>query len=357
MKGEFKNIFKVASVYMAAVIGAGFASGREIVQFFSRYYQGGVYGIIFAGLMFSIIGYIVLDKVFRERIKSYEEFLFPAVGWHIGWLMELAVSLFMLSVFTIMIAGSGKILESMLSIPFKYGIFIMAVVCTLILLFGIRGVTTLSTLVTPILIIGILFIGFYIIIIRDVSVFNAMGYITRATDNWLFSSLLYVSYNSISSVVVMCSLLPYLKTRKVGAVGGILGGAMLCFMALILNLAIALFYPDSLMQEIPVLDIIRQANRLISYLYSIILWLAMLLSASINSYGFMERVTSKLRVNRRLAAVVLCALVIPLSSLGFSNLIAFLYPVFGYIGLFMVFVILLMGVKDTLIPFFSRKSK
>jgi len=37
------------------------------------------------------------------------------------------------------------------------------------------------------------------------------------TDNWLVSSLLYVSYNSISGVAVMCSLLPYLKSRKIAA--------------------------------------------------------------------------------------------------------------------------------------------
>jgi len=37
---DVKNILKVASIYMATVIGAGFASGQEIMQFFSSYYEG-----------------------------------------------------------------------------------------------------------------------------------------------------------------------------------------------------------------------------------------------------------------------------------------------------------------------------
>jgi len=45
---DVKNILKVASIYMATVIGAGFASGQEIMQFFSSYYEGGFYGIVLA---------------------------------------------------------------------------------------------------------------------------------------------------------------------------------------------------------------------------------------------------------------------------------------------------------------------
>ena len=37
MPGEARNIFKVACIYATSVIGAGFASGHEIMQFFSVY--------------------------------------------------------------------------------------------------------------------------------------------------------------------------------------------------------------------------------------------------------------------------------------------------------------------------------
>jgi uncharacterized membrane protein YkvI len=353
LRKEISNIIKVASIYMATIIGAGFASGREIVQFFSRYYNGGLYGLILAGLLFSAIGCIVLDKVFCERIQSYEELLFPMVGWGIGWFMEIAVSVFMLSVFSIMIAGAGKVLEDMLSVPFKCGILIMSLICMLVLVFGIRGVMALSTVVSPILITGMICTGLYIIAFKGIAVFNAAVYITPITHNWFFSALLYVSYNSISSVVVMCSLLPYLKTRKTGTFAGVLGGLSLCAVAFVINVVISMNHPDSLTHEIPVIDAIKKSNVYISYFYSFILWLAMLLSASANGYGFLSRVCGRIRISRRLAAIILCAIVIPLSSLGFSKLIAFIYPAFGYIGMFMVFAILITGVKKI----FTRQNR
>ena len=76
---EAKNIFKVAIIYIATIVGAGFASEGS-VQFFTSYYRGGFYGILLTGVLFAFIGYTVLNKVYLERIQNYEEFYF-----HSGW--------------------------------------------------------------------------------------------------------------------------------------------------------------------------------------------------------------------------------------------------------------------------------
>lgn len=330
---------------MATIIGAGFASGQEIVRFFSSYYEGGFYGIILAGILFSVIGYIVLDKVYRERIRNYEEFLFPTVGWFLGWIMEVIVSLFMLSVFCIMIAGMRNIVSNILGIPYIYSAIIMSICCILVILTDIKGVVTISTFVTPVLITGIVAVGLYIILYRDIEVFNVMGQFKAVTENWFFSALIYVSYNSIISIVVMCGMLPYLKTRRVGVAGGIIGGGLLCFVAFILNTAIFLFYPDVLSSELPILGILQKNGSLIGQLYMFILLLAMFISAVTSGYGLVDRISRKVRINTKLLAIVLGALAIPLSGFGFSNLIAAIYPVFGYVGLFMIFAVFLQALK------------
>jgi len=357
LTGEAKNILKVASIYMTTIIGAGFASGQEIVQFFSSYYEGGFYGIIFAGLLFSVIGYLVLDKVYKERIRNYDEFLFPTLGWFMGWVMEIISTLFMISLFSVMIAGSGKIMEEVLGVPFKYAIVLTAFICMLFILTDIKGVVALSAIITPFMVVGILFVGFYIIIFKDTAVFSFSGYFQSVTHNWFFSSLIYVSYNSILSIVVMCSLLPYLKTRKIGAAGGILGGAMLCFIAFLLNSAISVFYPESMASELPVLNIVEKYGGVMSNLYVLILWLAMLTSAVTSGFCFIDRVNAKLRWDMKVLTVIVCAVVVPMSSFGFSNLIATIYPIFGYVGLFMIFTILFQGAKMLPERVYRQKNK
>jgi uncharacterized membrane protein YkvI len=357
MHSELKNIIKVACIYVATIIGAGFASGQEIIQFFSVYYKGGFWGILLAGILFSAIGCIVLDRVYRLRIRSYDEFIFPALGWFAGWVVQIGVTVFMFCLFCIMIAGSGNVLSDKLGIPFEYAALIMGLLCMVFILSSIKGLVMLGTIVTPVLLAGIVLVGFYIIVYRDRSVFSSIDSLKGIVNSWFFSSLLYVSYNSLMSVVVMCNLLPYLKTKRTGRVGGILGGALLCFVALVLNTAIFMYYPGPAESELPVLGILGRYGSLAGSLYAILLWLAMLVSAVTSGFCFVDRVASKVSIDKHLLTIALCAAAVPLSTLGFSRLIVAIYPVFGYLGLFLVLVILMQGLRLLPLKTEARRRK
>ncbi|HEX2924994.1 MAG TPA: hypothetical protein VHP38_01840 [Ruminiclostridium sp.] len=221
IKGEFANILKVAFLYMATIIGAGFASGQEIIQFFSTYYKGGFLGIILAGGLFSIVGYIVLTKVYTNRIKSYDEFLFPMMGYFLGKIMEFVVMLFMACLMSVMTAGLGNILMELTGLGYRYCVIIGAFACLLAILSNIKGIVALSSFISPILIAGIIFVGCYILVSKDTSVFSISDKFSVITNNWVFSAILYVSYNTILSTVLLTGMLPYLKSRKVSAWGGV----------------------------------------------------------------------------------------------------------------------------------------
>ncbi len=349
MKGEFTNTLKVAFIYVTAIIGAGFASGQEIVQFFSVYYRVGFYGIILAGIMFSIIGCIVLNKVYTERIRNYDEFLFPVVGYYPGIIMETVVTLFMFTLFSVMTAGTINILTSKAGIPFVISALLMAFAYSVFMIKGIKAIASLSMFVTPVLIAGMLMAGFYIIAYQDTYVFNAIGLNRILTRNWLSSSILYVSYNSILSIAVLCELQPYLKTRRIALAGGCIGGCLLCIIAVVINAALSVVNPDFLKNELPVLDIIGKNNDVFNFIYMLILWIAMFTSGIMAGYGFAKRVNSCFGINMKFITVISCAAAVVLSGFGFSNLISVLYPLFGYAGLFMIIVVLVQGVRDLFI--------
>ena len=86
--------FKVASVYVTTTIGAGFASGQELVQFFTRFGAMGKWGIVLSGIMFSLVGYIVLSMVYRFKFNNYEEFSNKIYGKRISFVINIAVDIF-----------------------------------------------------------------------------------------------------------------------------------------------------------------------------------------------------------------------------------------------------------------------
>ena len=345
IKGELSNTFKVAFLYMATIIGAGFASGQEIIQFFSMYYTGGFFGVLLAGVLFSLIGYVVLNKVYTERIKTYDEFLFPMTGYFLGRVMEFIVMLFMVCIMSVMVAGLGNILMELTGVEYRYCVAISAIACLFAIMTDIKGIVNLSSFISPFLVVGIIFVGCYILVTKDTSVFNLSRKVHAVTDNWVFSAILYVSYNTILSTVMLTGVLPFLKTKRVSTWSGIIGGGMLCITALILNSALYFFYPHLVSTEIPVLTIIRNNSQILGKIYSIVLILAMFTSAITSGYCLTERIRTKMKLNYRIVAAILCAVVIPMSSLGFSSLISTLYPIFGYLGLFLLFVILFQFIR------------
>ena len=215
------------------------------MQFFSAYETGGFWGILLAGVLFSAVGCIVLDKVRSERIRNYEEFIFPVFGWRIGWIIETAAILFLFCMYSIMTAGSGHLLAQMTGMPLRSAVFAMGVICTILIMTDIKGIAVFSTVLVPILLAGIILAGLYVIVMKDSPVFsissNLLRYLSHVTENWVFSSLLYVGCNSILAVMMLCSVLPYLKTRRTALVSGILGGAALTLAALAVNTVIFLF--------------------------------------------------------------------------------------------------------------------
>lgn len=49
---DWSEAWQIAAVYVGTVIGAGFATGREIMEFFTRYGTAGTVGIIISGCLF-----------------------------------------------------------------------------------------------------------------------------------------------------------------------------------------------------------------------------------------------------------------------------------------------------------------
>jgi Uncharacterized membrane protein len=73
-------LIKVITVYAGTVIGAGFASGQEIMQFFISF---GVYGLWGAGLatvLFVYLGLLVMLLAVRLQAVNYQDLLRYLLG-------------------------------------------------------------------------------------------------------------------------------------------------------------------------------------------------------------------------------------------------------------------------------------
>ncbi|MCG8500464.1 MAG: hypothetical protein MJB12_08675 [Firmicutes bacterium] len=346
MSVHFKNTVKVASVYAGTILGAGFASGQEILQFFIVYGEESIYGIILSALLFALIGAGVLNKIYRHNICSYDQYVFPLIGKKMGRFVEILVCLFMLSSFCVMTAGSGAIFYEEMGLSKRLGIIVMVLLCLIVFLNDIKGVVLVNSILAPMMSAGIIILGCYILIVRDCGVLSMMHLAKQAVYNWFSSSLVYVSYNTLTIVVIMTALSPILTKRSVAVMGGLIGGMSLGIVAGILWMVMMLFYSDIISYELPLLQIMISQGRAAELIYVCILYSAMFTTAVASGYGFLNRITTRFKVNKNICTIGFCLLAIPFAEMGFSNLVKNVYALFGYLGLFMVVVIIVDGVKE-----------
>ena len=69
------NIVKAVSVIIGTIIGAGFASGKEIYIFFGQYGKFGIIGAIVSATLTGVIIYSTIAITKKLQIKSNNEFL------------------------------------------------------------------------------------------------------------------------------------------------------------------------------------------------------------------------------------------------------------------------------------------
>ena len=100
------NIVKAVSVIIGTIIGAGFASGKEIYIFFGQYGKFGIIGAIVSATLTGVIIYSTIAITKRLQIKSNNEFLAKiSNSSKLKIILENVINAFLLVSFWIMCAG------------------------------------------------------------------------------------------------------------------------------------------------------------------------------------------------------------------------------------------------------------
>ncbi|CAH2214642.1 YkvI family membrane protein [Tepidibacter aestuarii] len=330
------SYIKIASIYVGTIIGAGFASGQEIMNFFGKFGVNGLIGIIIATSLFCLIGSIILSAAHTNNIYSYNQLLEKIFGKSISKVIDFLIILFLIAGYCIMLAGSGAIFQEQYNIDANIGILFMAIATFITFIFSVKGLSTVNTVIVPFLLISIVYIGSNVILHEGINI-NVLNHINTSNDyKFIISSVTYVGYNMIPALVILTSVGSLVDSKKNAIKGGILGGLFLGILALFILMPSLILYNDISTLELPMLNISSYSNYRGKYLYSIILWFAMFTTAIGNGFGIITRIKPIFNIDQKKLCFLFCVISIFLAKFGFSNLIMILYPIFGYISFLII---------------------
>lgn len=329
-----KDIFSCIAVIIGTIIGAGFASGKEIVSFFNIYGYKGYYGIIIANLIFGIV--IVLTNLIikKENIHKYEKLINNKFMFYV-------LKIFSFICFCIMISGVGAFAKEQLNINFWYGTMFATAFSYAIFLNKFKAVEIFSIIIVPIIIIGILLLGVSNYDGVELTKENEINIIENR--NFIISAVLYASYNSLILFPVMINFLKYKLSNKKIVLIGVVSILILAILMNIIYKVNSLFYPEICTYELPNMMIASLISKKLKILYSIVILGAIFTTAFSCGFSFLKMSNEK---NYERNALIICVLACICAKIGFSNLIEICFPFFGYFGIFQILLIIKKKYKE-----------
>ena len=337
-----KHGLHLAFVYIGLVIGAGFASGREVMEYFNFTSGTDYSGIILSSFLFILISYIILDKARHNSIYSCNDYLASVTGKFVTPVKMFMIFYLFCGFFT-MLSGSGALLSQSYMLPPAFGIILLAIICLPVLIFNLKGIVAFNTILVPCMIAGIIYICI------DALLFHATPTLSfhNLTRGVITSSFCYASYNTISAPAVLVPLqngITQKGIRIASYTGGITLGLLIFIVWSAQNLHINALW-DS---ELPMLKLAAMSGRLQKHIYTLILFIAISTTAVSQGFGLMNFISFQTEGQRIKGILILCLLSIPFAFLGFSNLVAHLYSFFGVAGFIWLGWILIDYVRNKL---------
>lgn len=340
-QGSMGLLIQLVATYIGAVIGAGFASGQEILQFFILFGYQGLLGVVVATLLFAYLGAMVLYLSIKLQAGSYRQLLSYLLGPWAGRFMDMVSLLMLVGGLGVMLSGSGAVVQEYLGMPQWVGVGLAVLAILFVILHGLTGLLTVNVLLVPLKLAAVCLIAGLALANKglpaELPFINQQG----VGGHWLWSSMLYVSFNMIVPVAVLASMGRSID-KKTGISAGILGGLGLGASVAMVTLAGLAFYPQVTNYEVPMLFMASSINPALRPVFALLIWVAILTTAIANAHGFASRLAPEGGKRYRLFGFAVCLAVLPLTYFDFSFLVRLLYPLFGYAGMALFFSLLIV---------------
>lgn len=337
MKKEIIKVFQVAAVFVGTIVGAGLASGKEITQFFTSYGYKSFIGILLCGLFYIAMCSIMAKISIKFQLNSYGEVINVVSPNFLGKITGIITTLYLISSASIILAGSGALINQFFGIPKILGTLIMAAAALLALTKETSGLIEVNSLIVPSLIIVIsTILILYLVFYRDEITLSHLKSLGAQKDNWWLSTILYSGYNILCCSGVLVPLSTEMKKSKTMIWGISLGAISLTLLCLAINLMLMLNQPYIFKYEIPLLYITNRFGKALQVILLIIIWLEMFSTEVSDVFSISKTIDKVFKIKYDTAIFLVVGLAILVSQVGFTNLICTLYPMFGVLSLIFI---------------------
>ncbi|MBR0598080.1 hypothetical protein [Sinanaerobacter chloroacetimidivorans] len=363
------NMIKIGGAYASYTIGAGFATGQEVLQFFGSWGNPANFLAVFVSMVMTVYFTVSCYRTGQEKqFGNPSECYAYYCGKYVGYFFDFFCLIIVFGIAIAMFAGCGATINQYFGIPVYIGAILLGVFAGGTVMLGLKKVVNVLGFLGIVIIVYVVVIGIYALARNPVGMaestarlpeYLSAGKVLRAgvfgIYNPVLSALFYAGLCLIVSIPFLISLGKQTTNQKEALTSGIFSGiffhagVLLVLIAILINL-------DSIIEtggQIPLLSAMQNMIPELSWSFAIILILGIFTTITgylwLISGRFAEDKSTKSRI---ITAAVTIAGIFGGAFIPFNQIINILYPFSGLVGCaFLIFII----VKD--VKIYSEKKK
>ena len=350
--GWFQRYLLPGFAFKAVVIGGGYATGRELAEFFLPSGPwGGLAGMLLATVVWSVACAVTFAFALKVGAYDYRAFFRALLGP--GWIaFEIAYLLFVILILAVFGAAAGAIGAATFGLPPIVGTLALAGAIAAFAGFGNASVEQLFKWVT-FLLYGVYALFLVLALVSFGDAIPAGFARSGPSDGWALGGLTYASYNVVGAVVILPAL-RHLSRPREAVLAGLVAGPLAMAPAILFFACMAAFYPEIAAETLPSDVMLRALGApWFQLLFQLMIFAALLESGTGAVHAVNERIAGAWRARRGhnlshraragLAAALLIGCMIVADRFGLVALIGGGYRVLAW-TIFAIYLVPLMTV-------------
>lgn len=319
-----------------------------MLQYFVAFGVRGMWGAAAVAATMTVIGLVILQFGSYYQAQEHTAVLSEVTHPWVSKFFDAAVVLTVFSIGVVMFAGAGATVKQQFGWPALSGSVILLAIVLVVGRLDVDRVSRVIGAITPGIIVCIA-IGFGCAVAHApanlAQLAPALGSIQTQLPNPWIAALNYAGFSMMVPLSMSVVIGGYYLHPRIAGLGGFIGGAF--FGLLLLSSAIALYLKADVVahQELPMLALVAELTPWLGIAMALAIY-GMILNSAIGMFYALGRRFSGEGKNFYLRFVVIVLVGFGLGFIGFKNLVTYLFPVLGYLGVVLTLILCVAWVRE-----------
>lgn len=341
-KISWRRVATYSGAFIAFLIGSGFATGQEVLQYFSSYGYSGVLGVIVVFLLFLYVAISFVTVGQRYKFPKGSDIYKYYCGNIVGNFYDYFSIAFIYMSYIVMIGGAGATINQQYGLPVSVGGIMMGILAAGTVMLGLGKIVDVIGKIGPVIITLTVMLGISAIarnlqgLVRANEIIPQLN-LLKASSNWFYAAASYVGFCMLWLAAFMTSMGASSRSRKESVLGVILGAIGFSVALIIISLGILANIEQLAGTMVPTLVLARNISPTLAMVFSFIV-VAGIYTTSVPLLWQVVARFSEGKTNKfRILTVVLAALGVFIGlKVPFDKLVNMIYVINGYVGIILL---------------------